>query len=353
MYYMYTTPSVPRARCQLWHRARRPRERRRYSTRARSSTALRTGKTRAITPRARDDATERFYDAVEPETMDGMTTTTTTTTTTKPVPAPRRSVVDASATVTGATATQPPLRRLEFVREATERSLKYVTTHAATRAASETYARARDATALKSSLTKIETMIAHYGTPMAQKVVSVYPNALATADAGVDKAVAMIEATYDARVKNSAPMHAVNAACAYAIKAKEKYPENIENLKAARAEYLSKIERAADDLRRRAVKVPEEAMTTLKSAITQAREALDSDKLFARVKLLWEQIISNPTVVAVVKRATPVAEAVLAQPVVKRAVDIATPYAVKAVDIATPYATAIGKRVLPKAAITA
>ena len=94
-------------------------------------------------------------------------------------------------------------------------------------------------------------------------------------------------------------------------------------------------------------------MTTLKSAITQAREALDSDKLFARVKLLWEQIISNPTVVAVVKRATPVAEAVLAQPVVKRAVDIATPYAVKAVDIATPYATAIGKRVLPKAAITA
>jgi len=229
------------------------------------------------------------------------------------------------------------LTRLTFVRECTDSSIAYVSGHALTARAMTTYARAKEASALGGAVTKLEGMIAHYGAPVVEKVAATYPVALASADARVDAAVKALGEAYDARVKNSAAMRTANAAYAYAMSAKAKYPENVETLKKARAEYLTMIEHAIEDLKARAVKLPEEATATLKSAIAQARAALDSDKLFARVKMVWEQIISNPTVVSVVQKATPVAEAVLAQPVVKRAVDIAT-----------PYAAAIGKRVLPK-----
>ena len=188
------------------------------------------------------------------------------------------------------------------------------------------------------SLNKIEALLTHYGAPVAKKVVDAAPGALATADSTVDSAVKALSNAYEARLKNSYPMKTANAAYAYAMNAKDKYPENIEALKLARAEYLAKIETAVEELKVRAVKVPEEAYAALKTAIAQARQALDSDKLFARVKTLWEQVISNPRVVAVVERATPVAERVLAQPIVN-----------KAIGIATPYAVAIGKRIAPKA----
>lgn len=253
-------------------------------------------------------------------------------------PKPRTKTVSAAPAPSEPSAvSEPELTRLKFVRECADSSIAYVSQHALTARAMSTYARAKEASALGGAVTKLEGMIAHYGGPVVEKVAATYPVALASADARVDAAVKALGEAYDARLKNSAPMQAANAAYAYAMSAKAKYPENVETLKKARAEYLAKIEHAIEDLKARAVKLPEEAMATLKTAIAQARAALDSDKLFARVKMIWEQIVSNPTVVSVVQKATPVAEAVLAQPVVKRAVDIAT-----------PYAAAIGKRVLPK-----
>ena len=120
-------------------------------------------------------------------------------------------------------------------------------------------------------------------------------------------------------MKNSAPMRTANAAYAYAMKAKERYPENVQALKTARAEYLAKIESTLEDLKTRAVKLPEDVSAALRRP-SQARAALDSDKLFARVKTLWEQVMNNPRVIAVANRATPVAERVLAQPAVSKAI---------------------------------
>ena len=237
------------------------------------------------------------------------------------------------------------LKQLAFVVNATETSLEYVKTHALTKRATAAYEKARDATALRGSLTKIESLIVHYGQPVAKKVCETYPLALKTADANVDRAIKVLNEAYETHVKTSAPVKTANAAYAYAIKAKEQYPDNLDALKQARSEYLSKIEQAIEELKTRAVKLPEEAMSALKSAIAQARSALDSDKLFARVKSLWEQVITNPRVVAVVEKATPVAERVLAQPVVSKAIDIAAPYAVAG----GKYAVAIGKRVMPTA----
>ena len=244
-----------------------------------------------------------------------------------------------------ATPAKEELKQLAFVANATETSLEYVKTHALTKRATAAYEKARDANALRGSLTKIESLIAHYGQPVAQKVCETYPVALKTADANVDRAVKALNEAYETRVKNSAPVKTANAAYAYAIKAKEQYPDNIDALKQARSEYLSKIERSIEELKARAVKLPEEALGALKTAIAQARSALDSDKLFARVKALWEQVITNPRVVAVVEKATPVAERVLAQPIVSKAIDVAAPYA----GAGGKYAVAIGKRVMPTA----
>jgi len=259
------------------------------------------------------------------------TKTTAPPTTTTPVDA----VPTTTTTTTMTTTTE--LKQLGFVRDATQSGVKYVSEHALAAKAAAAYSAARDATPLKGSLTMIESLLMQYGAPVAKKMVDTAPVALAEADARVDYAVKALGETYDARVKNSAAMRTANAAYAYAIKAKERYPENMETLKTARAEYLAKIESTLEDLKARAVKLPEEVAAALRIAISQAREALDSDKLFARVKTLWEQIITNPRVVAVVNRATPVAERVLAQPAVS-----------KAIAAATPYCAAIGKRVLPK-----
>ena len=292
---------------------------------------------------------ERFYDAVS-ETTAATTGNETTTTefvsmgekkmktkTTAPTTTPVDAVPTTTTTTTMTTTTTTELKQLGFVRDATQSGVKYVSEHALAAKAAAAYSAARDATPLKGSLTMIESLLMQYGAPVAKKVVDTAPVALAEADARVDYAVKALGETYDARVKNSAPMRTANAAYAYAIKAKERYPENMETLKTARAEYLAKIESTLEDLKARAVKLPEEVAAALRTAISQAREALDSDKLFARVKTLWEQIITNPRVVAVVNRATPVAEHVLAQPAVS-----------KAIAAATPYCAAIGKRVLPK-----
>ena len=284
---------------------------------------------------------ERFYDAVsettteEDETMttEMKTKTKTRTRTKTPVSIPETTPMN--ATMNGTTTTA--LKRLGFVADATQSGVKYVSEHALANKAVEAYSAARDATALKGSLTMIESLLMQYGAPVAKKVVDTAPAALAEADARVDHAVKALGETYDARVKNSAPMRTANAAYAYAMKAKERYPENVEALKTARAEYLAKIESTLEDLKTRAVKLPEDVSAALRAAISQARAALDSDKLFARVKTLWEQVMNNPRVVAVVNRATPVAERVLAQPAVS-----------KAIAAATPYCAAIGKRVLAK-----
>ena len=262
-----------------------------------------------------------------------MKTKTTTAAPIAPTPTPLDAVPETMTT----TMTTSELKQLGFVRDATQSGVKYVSEHALAAKAAAAYSAARDATPLKGSLTMIESLLMQYGAPVAKKVVETAPVALAEADARVDYAVKALGETYDARVKNSAPMRTANAVYAYAIKAKERYPENMETLKTARAEYLAKIESTLEDLKARAVKLPEEVAAALRTAISQAREALDSDKLFARVKNLWEQVITNPRVVAVVNRATPVAERVLAQPAVS-----------KAIAAATPYCAAIGKRVLPK-----
>lgn len=286
---------------------------------------------------------ERFYDAVsETTTEDDETTTETMTTEMKtktktrtrtktPVSIPETTPMDGTTTTTTA------LKRLGFVADATQSGVKYVSEHALANKAVEAYSAARDATVLKGSLTMIESLLMQYGAPVAKKVVDTAPAALAEADARVDHAVKALGETYDARVKNSAPMRTANAAYAYAMKAKERYPENVQALKTARAEYLAKIESTLEDLKTRAVKLPEDVSAALRAAISQARAALDSDKLFARVKTLWEQVMNNPRVIAVANRATPVAERVLAQPAVS-----------KAIAAATPYCAAIGKRVLPK-----
>ena len=282
---------------------------------------------------------ERFYDAVsETTTEDDETTTETMTTKMKtrtktPVSIPETTPMN--ATMNGTTTTA--LKRLGFVADATQSGVKYVSEHALANKAVEAYSAARDATVLKGSLTMIESLLMQYGAPVAKKVVDTAPAALAEADARVDHAVKALGETYDARVKNSVPMRTANAAYAYAMKAKERYPENVEALKTARAEYLAKIESTLEDLKTRAVKLPEDVSAALRAAISQARAALDSDKLFARVKTLWEQVMNNPRVITVVNRATPVAERVLAQPAVS-----------KAIAAATPYCAAIGKRVLPK-----
>lgn len=273
---------------------------------------------------------ERFYDAVS-ETMTTKMKTKTRTKT--PVSIPETTPMN--GTMNGTTTTA--LKRLGFVADATQSGVKYVSEHALANKAVEAYSAARDATVLKGSLTMIESLLMQYGAPVAKKVVDTAPAALAEADARVDHAVKALGETYDARVKNSAPMRTANAAYAYAMKAKERYPENVQALKTARAEYLAKIESTLEDLKTRAVKLPEDVSAALRAAISQARAALDSDKLFARVKTLWEQVMNNPRVIAVVNRATPVAERVLAQPAVS-----------KAIAAATPYCAAIGKRVLPK-----
>ena len=293
---------------------------------------------------------ERFYDAVSETTTEDDETTTirseivmtnetmktkmkTRTKTKTPGTIPETTTTNATTNAT----TTNALKRLGFVADATQSGVKYVSEHVLANKAVEAYSAARDATPLKGSLTMIESLLMQYGAPVAKKVVDTAPAALAEADARVDHAVKALGETYDARVKNSAPMRTANAAYAYAMKAKERYPENVEALKTARAEYLAKIESTLEDLKTRAVKLPEDVSAALRGAISQARAALDSDKLFARVKTLWEQVMNNPRVVAVVNRATPVAERVLAQPAVS-----------KAIAAATPYCAAIGKRVLPK-----
>ena len=293
---------------------------------------------------------ERFYDAVSETTTEDDETTTirseivmtnetmktkmkTRTKTKTPGTIPETTTTNATTNAT----TTNALKRLGFVADATQSGVKYVSEHVLANKAVEAYSAARDATPLKGSLTMIESLLMQYGAPVAKKVVDTAPAALAEADARVDHAVKALGETYDARVKNSAPMRTANAAYAYAMKAKERYPENVQALKTARAEYLAKIESTLEDLKTRAVKLPEDVSAALRGAISQARAALDSDKLFARVKTLWEQVMNNPRVVAVVNRATPVAERVLAQPAVS-----------KAIAAATPYCAAIGKRVLPK-----
>jgi hypothetical protein len=283
-----------------------------------------------------ETAAETTGDETTTEFVMGEKKMKTKTTTAVPI-APTTTPLDAVSETTTTTTTTSELKQLGFVRDATQSGVKYVSEHALAAKAAAAYSAARDATPLKGSLTMIESLLMQYGAPVAKKVVETAPVALAEADARVDYAVKALGETYDARVKNSAPMRTANAAYAYAIKAKERYPENLETLKTARAEYLAKIESTLEDLKARAVKLPEEVASALRTAISQARDALDSDKLFARVKNLWEQVITNPRVVAVVNRATPVAERVLAQPAVS-----------KAIAAATPYCAAIGKRVLPK-----
>merc|ERR1712159_977071 len=150
--------------------------------------------------------------------------------------------------------TTTALKRLGFVADATQSGGKYVSEHALANKAVEAYSAARDATVLKGSLTMIESLLMQYGAPAA----------LAEADARVDHAVKALGETYDARVKNSAPMRTANAAYAYAMKAKERYPENVQALKTARAEYLAKIESTLEDLKTRAVKLPEDVSAALR-----------------------------------------------------------------------------------------
>merc|ERR1719498_2323808 len=151
-------------------------------------------------------------------TTEMKTKTKTKTRTKTPVSIPETTPMNETMNETTTTA----LKRLGFVADATQSGGKYVSEHA-----------------------------------LAKKVVDTAPAALAEADARVDHAVKALGETYDARVKNSAPMRTANAAYAYAMKAKERYPENVQALKTARAEYLAKIESTLEDLKTRAVKLPE------------------------------------------------------------------------------------------------
>ena len=164
---------------------------------------------------------------------------------------------------------------------------------------------------------------------------------MTTVDAKVDTAVTLLQGIWEEKIAPSAPV-------AYAKSALAATPEKIEAIQAMREEYFAKIEATLEALKARAVKLPAEITTALKTAIADARAKIDDAKLFEKVQAAYRMVVEYPTVVAVIETA----------PVAAKAVDVAGPYyvkqdhrgayVVKGMEIAGPYVAAVKARVLPK-----
>ena len=111
-----------------------------------------------------------------------------------------------------------------------------------------------------------------------------------------------------------------------------------------------KIEATLEALKARAVKLPAEITTALKTAIADARAKIDDAKLFEKVQAAYRMVVEYPTVVAVIEKTAPVAAKAVdvAGPYYVKAKTIAEPYVVKGMEIAGPYVAAVKARVLPK-----
>ena len=150
------------------------------------------------------------------------------------------------------------------------------------------------------SLTKIEDLIKAYGAPVVSKVQEKYPAYMTTVDAKVDTAVTLLQGIWEEKIAPSAPV-------AYAKSALAATPEKIEAIQAMREEYFAKIEATLEALKARAVKLPAEITTALKTAIADARAKIDDAKLFEKVQAAYRMVVEYPTVVAVIEKTAPVA----------------------------------------------
>ena len=193
------------------------------------------------------------------------------------------------------------------------------------------------------SITKIEDLIKAYGAPVVSKVQEKYPAYMTTVDAKVDTAVTLLQGIWEEKIAPSAPV-------AYAKSALAATPEKIEAIEAMREEYFAKIEATLEALKARAVKLPAEITTALKTAIADARAKIDDAKLFEKVQAAYRMVVEYPTVVAVIEKTAPVAAKAVdvAGPYYVKAKTIAEPYVVKGMEIAGPYVAAVKARVLPK-----
>jgi hypothetical protein len=175
------------------------------------------------------------------------------------------------------------------------------------------------------------------------KVQEKYPAYMTTVDAKVDTAVTLLQGIWEEKIAPSAPV-------AYAKSALAATPEKIEAIQAMREEYFAKIEATLEALKARAVKLPAEITTALKTAIADARAKMDDAKLFEKVQAAYRMVVEYPTVVAVIEKTAPVAAKAVdvAGPYYVKAKTIAEPYVVKGMEIAGPYVAAVKARVLPK-----
>lgn len=230
------------------------------------------------------------------------------------------------------------LKRLAFVESAAASSFSYVKGSTAFAKACDYYTSAKETNALKGSLTKIEDLIMAYGKPVVSKVTEKYPVYMTTVDAKVDTAVTLLQDIWASKIMASAPVSYAKSAIAMA-------PGKIEELKAAREEYLKQIEVTLKTLKARAVKLPSDLTAAITAAIADARANLENAQLFERVKAAYEAVLKYPAVVAVVEKTAPYATKAVevATPYVMSAKDMATPYATKAVDMAKPYVAKAGE----------
>merc|ERR1719409_2645024 len=156
---------------------------------------------------------------------------------------------------------------------------------------------------------------------------------MTTVDAKVDTAVTLLQGIWEEKIAPSAPV-------AYAKSALAATPEKIEAIQAMREEYFAKIEATLEALKARAVKLPAEITTALKTAIADARAKIDDAKLFEKVQAAYRMVVEYAPVAA---KAVDVAG-----PYYVKAKTIAEPYVVKGMEIAGPYVAAVKARVLPK-----
>jgi len=188
------------------------------------------------------------------------------------------------------------------------------------------YSSAKETSALKGSITKIEDLIKVYGAPVVSKVTEKYPSVATQVDAKVDVAVTLLQDIWKSKIASSTP------AC-YAKGVAAEMPAKLEALKAAREEYFKKIEATLDTFKAKAVTLPTELKTALTTAIAEARAKIDNAHLFEKVKMAYETVLKYPAVVTLIEKSGPVVDKATAV----LATVQASPYYVKAVDTVGPY----------------
>jgi len=243
------------------------------------------------------------------------------------------------------------LKRLAFVEKAAVDSFQYVTATSAFSKACGYYTAAKETSALKGSLTKLEDLIKAYGEPVASKVAESYPTVATNVDAKVDKAVVLALKIWEDHLAASLPITYTTSAYKSVTD-----PATMDKIITMREEYFKKIEEALESFKSKAVSLPAELKIGLTAAIEQARANLDSTILFNKVKVIWETVLSQPQVAMVMEKSAPAIEkavetvkAVQASPYYVKAVDTVGPYVTSAVTTVSPYVTTIKERFAPAA----